>query len=144
MNPTRLPAAGALVDEVAGPCRHDRHEPIPSPAYTARQLEVAAGMCHALSDPSRLRLLLWLTRGEMCVSELVELEQAKLGSISARLQTLQAPGRLEQSLSEHIAVFAALKARDCEGAEAAMRTHLHRQREALRVLATQERARLIG
>ena len=62
----------------------------------------------------------------------------------ARLQTLQAPGRLEQSLSEHIAVFAALKARDCEGAEAAMRTHLHRQREALRVLATQERARLIG
>ncbi len=62
----------------------------------------------------------------------------------ARLQTLQAPGRLEQSLSEHLAVFAALKARDCEGAEAAMRTHLHRQREALRVLATQERARLIG
>ena len=62
----------------------------------------------------------------------------------ARLQTLQAPGRLEQSLSEHLAVFAALKARDCEGAEAAMRTHLHRQREALRVLAAQERARRIG
>ena len=62
----------------------------------------------------------------------------------ARLQQLYAPGRLEQSLSEHLAVFAALKARDPEGAEAAMRTHLHRQREALRVLATQERARLIG
>ena len=50
----------------------------------------------------------------------------------ARLQQLHAPGRLEQSLSEHLAVFAALKARDSEGAEAAMRTHLNRQREALR------------
>ncbi|RYF81825.1 MAG: GntR family transcriptional regulator [Comamonadaceae bacterium] len=62
----------------------------------------------------------------------------------ARLQTLQAPGRLDQSLSEHLAVFAAMKARDSVGAEAAMRTHLNRQREALRVLATQEKARLIG
>ena len=47
-------------------------------------------MCHALSDPSRFRLLLWLAQGEMCVSELVEHEQARLGSISARLQTLYA------------------------------------------------------
>jgi DNA-binding GntR family transcriptional regulator len=55
----------------------------------------------------------------------------------ARLQQLHAPGRLEQSLSEHLAVFAALKARDPEGAEAAMRTHLTRQRGALRELARQ-------
>lgn len=53
----------------------------------------------------------------------------------ARLQQLHAPGRLEQSLSEHMAVFAALKARDADGAEAAMRTHLTRQRVALRDLA---------
>ncbi|WP_127806137.1 GntR family transcriptional regulator [Hydrogenophaga sp. NH-16] len=53
----------------------------------------------------------------------------------ARLQQLHAPGRLEQSLSEHMAVYAALKARDAEGAEAAMRTHLIRQRVALRDLA---------
>jgi DNA-binding GntR family transcriptional regulator len=53
----------------------------------------------------------------------------------ARLQQLHAPGRLEQSLSEHLAVFAALKARDPDGAEAAMRTHLVRQRAALRDLA---------
>lgn len=53
----------------------------------------------------------------------------------ARQQQLHAPGRLDQSLSEHLAVFAALKARDAEGAEAAMRTHLTRQREALRELA---------
>jgi DNA-binding GntR family transcriptional regulator len=62
----------------------------------------------------------------------------------ARLQQLHAPGRLAQSLSEHLAVFAALKARDSEGAEAAMRTHLLRQREALREVAQQQKLRLIS
>jgi DNA-binding GntR family transcriptional regulator len=60
----------------------------------------------------------------------------------ARLQQLHAPGRLDQSLNEHLAVFAALKARDAEGAEAAMRTHLQRQRGALRELARNQRPRL--
>jgi DNA-binding GntR family transcriptional regulator len=60
----------------------------------------------------------------------------------ARLQQLHAPGRLEQSLSEHLAVFAALKARDADGADAAMRTHLTRQREALRELARQQNRKL--
>jgi DNA-binding GntR family transcriptional regulator len=59
----------------------------------------------------------------------------------ARLQQLHAPGRLDQSLSEHLAVFAALKARDPEGAEAAMRTHLTRQREALRDVARTQKSR---
>lgn len=62
----------------------------------------------------------------------------------ARLQQLHAPGRLEQSLSEHLAVFAALKARDSAGAEAAMRTHLTRQREALREVAQQRKLRLMS
>jgi DNA-binding GntR family transcriptional regulator len=57
----------------------------------------------------------------------------------ARLQSLGAPGRLAQSLSEHMTVFAALKSRDSEGADAAMRTHLTRQREALRELASAQR-----
>jgi len=60
----------------------------------------------------------------------------------ARLQQLHAPGRLEQSLSEHMAVYAALKARDAEGAEAAMRTHLTRQRVALRELARHQMSRI--
>jgi DNA-binding GntR family transcriptional regulator len=60
----------------------------------------------------------------------------------ARQQQLHAPGRLEQSLSEHLAVFAALKARDPEGADAAMRTHLTRQREALRELSRTHRSKL--
>ena len=62
----------------------------------------------------------------------------------ARQQQLHAPGRLEQSLSEHLAVFAALKGRDSDGAEAAMRTHLNRQREALRAVAAQQKAKLIS
>jgi DNA-binding GntR family transcriptional regulator len=61
----------------------------------------------------------------------------------ARLQQLHAPGRLQQSLSEHMAVFAALQARDPQGAEAAMRTHLTRQREALRELARNQRSKLV-
>ena len=59
----------------------------------------------------------------------------------SRLQSLGAPGRLAQSLSEHMTVFAALKSRDSDGAEAAMRTHLTRQRDALRELARSQRSR---
>ena len=60
----------------------------------------------------------------------------------ARLQQLHAPGRLTQSLSEHMTVFAALQSRDSEGAEAAMRTHRLRQREALRDLTRNQRSRV--
>jgi DNA-binding GntR family transcriptional regulator len=60
----------------------------------------------------------------------------------ARMQQLRAPGRLEQSLSEHMTVYAALKARDAEGAEAAMRTHLTRQRVALSELARLQTSRI--
>ncbi len=62
----------------------------------------------------------------------------------ARLQQLHAPGRLAQSLAEHMAVFAALRARDAEGAQAAMRTHLTRQRVALRELARARSARRLA
>lgn len=62
----------------------------------------------------------------------------------ARLQQLHAPGRLEQSLSEHLAVHAAIRARDGEGAEAAMRTHLTRQREALTQLARASKSKVIA
>jgi DNA-binding GntR family transcriptional regulator len=60
----------------------------------------------------------------------------------ARLQQLHAPGRLEESLAEHLAVFAALKSRDAAAAEAAMRLHLTRQHEALRDLGRQRVSRI--
>lgn len=62
----------------------------------------------------------------------------------ARLQQLRAPGRLEQSLNGHLAIYAALRARDGQGAEVAMRTHLTRQREALRDLAREQKSRLLA
>jgi DNA-binding GntR family transcriptional regulator len=62
----------------------------------------------------------------------------------ARQQQLHAPGRLEQSLSEHLAIYAALRARDSDGADAAMRVHLTRQREALRALAREQKSRLLA
>jgi DNA-binding GntR family transcriptional regulator len=42
-----------------------------------------------------------------------------------------------------MAIFEALKAGDAEGAEAAMRKHLTRQREALRQLAKQHNSRVV-
>lgn len=62
----------------------------------------------------------------------------------ARLQQLHAPGRLEQSMAEHLAIYAALRARDAGAAELAMRYHLTQQREALRVLARDHKSRLLA
>jgi DNA-binding GntR family transcriptional regulator len=62
----------------------------------------------------------------------------------ARLQQLNAPGRLTQSLSEHMAIFSALQKRNALAAEEAMRLHLTRQREALRILMQSQSSRLSG
>ena len=55
-----------------------------------------------------------------------------------RIKFLRVPGGLAQSLSEHMTIFAALKSRDSEGAEAAIRIHLLQQRDALRTLQGQQ------
>jgi DNA-binding transcriptional ArsR family regulator len=56
------------------------------------RLDEASDMFRALGDPSRLRLLARLAaaEGEVCVTELAELENEKLSTISARLKTLHA------------------------------------------------------
>ncbi len=51
-------------------------------------LEQAAKMFNALGDPARLQLLLHLQQREYCVNELAELENSKIGNISARLKIL--------------------------------------------------------
>lgn len=53
-------------------------------------LAVAAAMLRALGDPERLRIVVRLGRGELCVSELAELEGEKLTTVSARLKSLLA------------------------------------------------------
>ena len=60
----------------------------------------------------------------------------------SRQQQLHAPGRLTQSLAEHLAIFDALQARDAVRAQQAMHDHLLHQREALRALSrNQQRVR---
>lgn len=56
----------------------------------------------------------------------------------SRHRSLSYPGRIEESCAEHLAIFAALKARDPEGAEAVTRKHLMRQLDALRALARRD------
>ncbi|HLT98925.1 MAG TPA: GntR family transcriptional regulator [Burkholderiaceae bacterium] len=63
----------------------------------------------------------------------------KLLSLS-RHKSLAYPGRIRESCAEHLAIFAALKARDPEGAEALTRKHLLRQLDALHALAATESA----
>jgi ArsR family transcriptional regulator, lead/cadmium/zinc/bismuth-responsive transcriptional repressor len=76
-------------------CSHSPLDP-PAVAVPASQLEAAGAMFHALRDPARLRLLILLSRGERCVTELVEAEEAKPGSISARLKVLHATGLVKR------------------------------------------------
>ena len=70
------------------------------------------------------------------LSDMVE-SLRKLLSLS-RHKSLAYPGRLQESCAEHLAIFAALKARDPEGAEALTRKHLMRQLDALHALAAQD------
>ena len=53
-------------------------------------LDAAAAMLRALGDAERLRILVRLGRGELCVTELAELEGEKLSTVSARLKSLLA------------------------------------------------------
>lgn len=71
------------------------------------------------------------------LSDMVE-SLRKLLSLS-RHKSLAYPGRIQESCAEHLAIFAALKARDPDGAEALTRKHLLRQLDALHGLAARER-----
>jgi len=64
-------------------------------------------MFRALGDPSRLRLLARLAGSEICVTELADLENEKLSTISARLKTLHAV-RLVKRRREAKHIFYAL------------------------------------
>jgi DNA-binding transcriptional ArsR family regulator len=70
-------------------CKHDQRSSLPK-LPDGSQLEDASTMFRALGDPFRLRLLARLAGCEVCVSELAELEDEKLTTVSARLKTLHA------------------------------------------------------
>ena len=70
------------------------------------------------------------------LSDMVE-SLRKLLSLS-RHKSLAYPGRIQESCAEHLAIFAALKARDPEGADTLTRKHLLRQLDALHALSARE------
>ncbi|TAL82291.1 MAG: GntR family transcriptional regulator [Candidimonas sp.] len=72
------------------------------------------------------------------LSDLIDRQRKVLGL--SRHKSLAFPGRIDESCAEHLAIFAALKARDPEGAEILTRKHLMRQLAALHAMAERARA----
>ncbi len=64
----------------------------PRPTGAAAAHERRARQFHALSDPTRLRILEWLTAGERCVCELQERMGAAQSRLSFHLKTLRDAG----------------------------------------------------
>lgn len=88
--------------------KHHHHAPRSWPKMPdASELEDASAMFRALGDPSRLRLLVTLADNEVCVTELADLEDEKLATVSARLRTLY-QARLVKRRREAKHVFYAL------------------------------------
>ncbi len=63
-----------------------------APAVSAAALERAVEIFKALGDPPRLRLLTILARGELCVSEIAEIDDDGLSTVSQRLRVLRSAG----------------------------------------------------
>jgi len=69
------------------PGEHRRKRP--SAAVSAAALERAVRIFKALGDEPRLRLLAILAQGELCVSEIAEIDDDGLSTVSQRLRVLR-------------------------------------------------------
>ena len=79
---------------------------------------------------ARFHQLIWAAANHPTASRLVG--GLKSQSIRFQYKTILRPARTESSLREHEAIFAALKARNAEAAETAMRDHLAAVLDTLR------------
>jgi DNA-binding transcriptional ArsR family regulator len=68
----------------------DHPAAVPRAMPDERTLELAVRLLRAFGDVERLRILVRLTRGEACVSELAEMEGETLAVVSQRLRVLRA------------------------------------------------------
>jgi DNA-binding transcriptional ArsR family regulator len=78
--------------EIAEPsCTPDEHhdQRPKRPLVDDAGLERASRLFRAIGEPARLRLLSRLDQGEMCVTELAELEKESVSTISQRLRVLR-------------------------------------------------------
>ncbi|MGQ5640662.1 MULTISPECIES: GntR family transcriptional regulator [unclassified Streptomyces] len=97
----------------------------------AMEKAVAAGEPVTYSDLNhRLHERIRLISGQRTAVELLERLNAQL--VRHRFQLALRPGRPQQSLSEHLAMIDAIRARDPQAAEAAVRAHLAGVIEALK------------
>ena len=70
------------------------------------QLETAAEILRALADAHRLRVLIRLAESELNVSQLAELENEKMQTMSARLQVLLAARLVKRRRAGQTALYA--------------------------------------
>jgi DNA-binding transcriptional ArsR family regulator len=74
-------------------CRPEEHAGTrPAIEVSDADLVKASGIFRALGDPSRLRLLVLLARGEACVTEVSDAEGDEISTISQRLRVLRNEG----------------------------------------------------
>jgi ArsR family transcriptional regulator, lead/cadmium/zinc/bismuth-responsive transcriptional repressor len=87
-------------------------------------IEKASRLFRAFGDPARLRLLFHLARGEMCVTELADLEKESLSTISQRLRVLRSENiivrrrrgkHINYALSDDYVKDLVLNALECPG-----------------------------
>ena len=82
------PKEPAIVEPSCTPDEHHDQRP-KRPLVADVDLERASRLFRAIGEPARLRLLSLLDQGEMCVTELAELEKESVSTISQRLRILR-------------------------------------------------------
>jgi DNA-binding GntR family transcriptional regulator len=106
------------------------------PLHTTLQQHAAQGDIDAYyAANARIHEAIQALADNNWLSELID-NLRKVISLS-RHKSLALPGRIQESCAEHLAIFAALKAHDPEGAEVLTRRHLMRQLDALHALQAQ-------
>ena len=73
-------------------CAHENRPLIPAPIPDARALDRASRLFRAMGDAPRLHLLCLVSRGEVCVGELVAALGEKFSTVSQRLRILRSEG----------------------------------------------------
>lgn len=73
-------------------CRKEEHSRTAGAPPSAVALNRASSIFRALGEPSRLRIMAFLARGEACVTEVAEAEGEEISTISQRLRVLRNEG----------------------------------------------------
>ena len=85
---------GALTKKAEQPeCAPGEHRRRSTAPVSAAALDRAVRTFRALGDPPRLRLLAILAQGELCVSEIAEIADDGLSTVSQRLRVLRSAER---------------------------------------------------